>query len=116
MKRQENSLTTNNQRFFNQPLAVMLNLFQHLPLYKILKPSAAKSFGRAQRVQDDIVPFILFLFFLLLPTQLGKHFFFPVSFIAGVRIDYLAPTLYTTDILFFLLFFFFSKAVIQFFR
>lgn len=35
----------------------------------------------------------------LLPTQLGKHFFFPFSFVSGVRIDYLAPTLYLTDLI-----------------
>lgn len=40
---------------------------------------------------------LLFLFFL--PTQLGKHFFLPFSYISGARIDYLAPTLYFTDII-----------------
>lgn len=42
---------------------------------------------------------LIFLFIALLPTQLGKHFFLPFSFISGIRIDYLAPTLYLTDIL-----------------
>ena len=42
---------------------------------------------------------LLFLFVLLLPTQLGKHFFFDFSYISGVRVDYLAPTIYLTDIL-----------------
>ncbi len=42
---------------------------------------------------------LLFLFVLLLPTQLGKHFFFEFSYLSGVRVDYLAPTLYVTDIL-----------------
>ncbi len=41
----------------------------------------------------------VFLFFLFLPTQLGKHFFFDFSYINGIRIDYLAPTLYLLDIL-----------------
>jgi O-antigen ligase len=39
------------------------------------------------------------LFAFLLPTQLGKHFFLDFSFINGIRIDYLAPTIHVTDIL-----------------
>lgn len=42
---------------------------------------------------------LLFLFVFLLPTQLGKHFFFDFSYISGIRIDYLSPTLYLTDLL-----------------
>lgn len=41
--------------------------------------------------------FLLYLFIFLLPTQFGKHFFLPFSYISGVRVDYLAPTLYLTD-------------------
>lgn len=40
---------------------------------------------------------LFFAFFLLLPTQLGKHFFFDFSYVNGVRIDYLAPTVYLID-------------------
>lgn len=40
---------------------------------------------------------LFFLFFLVLPTQLGKHFFMDFSYVNGVRIDYLAPTLYLID-------------------
>ncbi len=46
---------------------------------------------------------LLFLLFLFLPTQLGKHFFFDFSYLHGVRVDYLAPTIYLTDIIIFLL-------------
>lgn len=42
---------------------------------------------------------LIFLFVLLLPTQLGKHFFFPFSYLSGVRVDYLAPTIYIGDII-----------------
>lgn len=42
---------------------------------------------------------LLFLFCFFLPTQLGKHFFVDFSYINGIRIDYLAPTLHVTDIL-----------------
>ncbi|MBI2008703.1 O-antigen ligase family protein [Candidatus Amesbacteria bacterium] len=41
---------------------------------------------------------------LLLPTQLGYHFWPPWSLVHGIRVDYLSPTLYFTDILIFLLF------------
>jgi O-antigen ligase len=40
----------------------------------------------------------VFTFSLLLVSQFGKHFFFPFSYLSGIRIDYLAPTLYLTDI------------------
>lgn len=41
----------------------------------------------------------IFIFTAFLSSQLGKHFFFSFSYLSGVRIDYLAPTLYLTDIL-----------------
>jgi len=34
-----------------------------------------------------------------LPIQLGKHFWTPASYVLGLRIDYLSPTVYLTDIL-----------------
>lgn len=42
---------------------------------------------------------IYLLTLLLLPTQLGKHFWPSASFISGIRIDYLSPTFYLTDLL-----------------
>jgi hypothetical protein len=42
--------------------------------------------------------FLNYLLFFLLPTQLGHYFFIKSSYINGVRIDYLAPALYLTDI------------------
>lgn len=54
---------------------------------------------------------LLFLFIFLLPTQLGKHFFFDFSFIDGVRVDYLSLALYLTDIVFFFLLLFNLKRV-----
>lgn len=59
---------------------------------------------------------IYFLFCFLLPTQLGKHFFFDFSYLGGVRIDYLAPTLYLTDIFALLLILLNYKTVFLFFR
>lgn len=42
---------------------------------------------------------LFFILLLLLPTQLGKHFWFPESLVLGRRIDYLSPTLYLSDLL-----------------
>lgn len=58
--------------------------------------------------------FVLFLFFL--PTQLGKHFFLPFSYISGVRVDFLAPTVYTIDIVVLLLLILNLKTVWNFFN
>ncbi len=59
---------------------------------------------------------LFFLFLLLLPTQLGKHFFLPFSYLSGVRVDYLAPTVYLTDIIIFLLAIINFKIVLKFFK
>jgi len=40
------------------------------------------------------------VFLFLLPVQLGKHFFFDFSYLSGIRVDYLAPTVYLIDIVF----------------
>ncbi|MDP3940711.1 MAG: O-antigen ligase family protein [bacterium] len=45
--------------------------------------------------------YLLVLFFL--PTQLGKHFWPDFTTVLGIRVDYLSPTLYLTDILLMLL-------------
>lgn len=58
----------------------------------------------------------LFLFILFLPTQFGKHFFFSFSYLSGVRVDYLAPTLYLTDIIICLLLLLNPKTVFKFFN
>lgn len=49
--------------------------------------------------------FFLFLLILFLPTQLGKHFFLSQSYLFGIRVDYLAPTIYFFDILTIIVFF-----------
>lgn len=46
-----------------------------------------------------ILPLYIFVFSFFIVSQLGKHFFFPFSYLSGIRIDYLAPTLYWSDIL-----------------
>ena len=48
---------------------------------------------------------LIYLLVLLLPVQLGRHFFFDFSSIAGIVSDYLTPVLYLTDIIIFILIF-----------
>jgi hypothetical protein len=59
---------------------------------------------------------LFFLFLLLIPTQFGKHFFLGFSYLSGVRVDYLAPTIYLTDIIIFLFAINNSKIVLKFFK
>ncbi len=57
-----------------------------------------------------MIDVLLFLLFLSFPVQLGKHFFLEFSSLSGIRVDFLAPTLYFSDIIIFLLLcIFFSK-------
>lgn len=51
------------------------------------------------RLIRAISPLYIFVFSFFIVSQLGKHFFFPFSYLSGIRIDYLAPTLYWSDIL-----------------
>lgn len=46
---------------------------------------------------------LFFLLLILLPTQLGFHFWPEWSYVLGRKIDYLSPTVYLTDILIVLL-------------
>lgn len=45
----------------------------------------------------------LFLLVLLLPTQLGVHFWPDFAYFFGIRVDYFSPTVYLTDVLLFFL-------------
>ncbi len=42
--------------------------------------------------------FLLLLFICILPFQVGTYFFQSFSYVSGVRVDYLAPSLYLIDI------------------
>lgn len=59
-------------------------------------------FEKIRRIENLF--FFLLIFFL--PTQLGKHFWPSFSFVEGLRVDYLSPTIYVTDFLFVVLFIF----------
>lgn len=49
---------------------------------------------------------LFFLFVLSIPLLFGKHFWPSYSFVNGIRVDYISPTLYVSDVLFALLFLF----------
>jgi O-antigen ligase len=51
---------------------------------------------------------VFYLALLFLPTQLGRHFWPKFSYVSGIRVDYLSPTLYFTDVLIFILFLLFT--------
>lgn len=63
--------------------------------------------------QDNVSRLLFYLLTLFLPTQFGKHFITNFSFAKGIRIDYLSPTLYFTDILILIIFLFSIKKVLQ---
>ncbi len=69
-----------------------------------------KVFSAALR-QEKIQSIIFLLLILFLPTQLGKHFWPSFSFVEGIRVDYLSPTIYLTDILACLYIFFSLKNI-----
>jgi O-antigen ligase len=48
-----------------------------------------------------VIDKIIFLLILFLPTQLGRHFWLRESYLFGLRIDYLSPTVYLQDLLVF---------------
>lgn len=64
-------------------------------------------------VSYRIERFIFFILIFSVISQLGKHFWPDFSFVSGIRVDYLAPTVYITDILLVILFVFFVFRVFQ---
>jgi len=50
------------------------------------------------RLLRNISSYYIFVFSFFIVSQLGKHFFFSFSYLSGIRIDYLAPTIYFIDI------------------
>lgn len=50
-------------------------------------------------IHKSILQLLFFLLVLLSPVQLGRHWWPDWSLVHGVRVDYLSPTLYATDIL-----------------
>ena len=46
---------------------------------------------------------MIFLLLLLLPSQLGLHFWPGWALVNGIRVDYLSPTFYLTDLIIFII-------------
>jgi hypothetical protein len=59
--------------------------------------------GAIQTPRSSIHRTLFYLLILLLPSQLGLHFWPEWALVLGRRVDYLSPTLYFTDILIVLL-------------
>jgi len=57
--------------------------------------------------RTDLAKFFFYLLILFLPTQLGYHSWPKFSYVYGLRIDYLSPTFYLTDIFILLIFLFY---------
>lgn len=53
--------------------------------------------------KTDLWKLLTYLVIFLIPTQLAIHFWPDFSFVYGIRVDYLSPAIYLTDILIFLL-------------
>lgn len=63
--------------------------------------------------QDKIQNLLFYLLIVLIPTQFGKHYWPDFSFVSGLRLDYLSPTLYLTDLIILLILFFSAKNIFK---
>jgi O-antigen ligase len=57
-----------------------------------------------RKISEKLSKILLFLLLLLIPTQLGRHFWFDWSLVLGIRIDYLSFILYLIDLIWLALF------------
>lgn len=79
-------------------------------LHQSLRGKEKKEFSLSD-LKPKLESLVFYFLILLLPTQLSKHFWPSFSQVLGLRVDYLSPTIYLTDILIFiLLVFWISKA------
>src|ERR1035437_3777462 len=62
--------------------------------------------------QNKIAYSLFYLLVLFLPTQFGKHFWPNFSFVFGLRLDYLSPTIYLTDVFIVLIFILYFPKII----
>lgn len=62
-----------------------------------------ESLPSSQKI-NKVTSVLLFLTFLVLPFQFGKHFWPTFAYVLGQRVDYLTPVIYLSDIFIFLLF------------
>jgi hypothetical protein len=54
--------------------------------------------------KDSFLVWFWFFFLLFIPSQLGKHFWLKESYVSGIRVDYLSPTLFFLDLIWLVLF------------
>ncbi|HEX8932217.1 MAG TPA: hypothetical protein VF810_03625, partial [Patescibacteria group bacterium] len=65
---------------------------------RLNRPEKAANGFSWSSLRLKLEPLLFWLLILFLPTQLGKHFWPDFAIVAGIRIDYLSPTLYLTDV------------------
>src|SRR5260221_1150 len=64
------------------------------------KKSRPRAKGKARSGTWSLLQNKLFtLFIVLLPVQLGLHFWPDWALVSGIRVDYLAPVIYLTDLI-----------------
>lgn len=56
-------------------------------------------FSRLNQKHNLLTDLLFFLLFLVLPFQFGKHFWPFFAYVSGIRVDYLSPTIYLSDVL-----------------
>ncbi len=66
--------------------------------------------------KEKINSWLFFFIVFFLPSQLGKHFFPSSSYVFGIRVDYLSPTIYFFDLLVFIFFLNNFQSIINFLR
>lgn len=54
---------------------------------------------KALSLLSRVKKILVFAFFFFLPTQLAKHFWPPWSYVQGMRVDYLAPSISILDVI-----------------
>lgn len=64
-------------------------------------------------LKKDLPKFLFFLTLIFLPQQFGPHFWPSFSYVHGIRLDYLSPALYISDVLVILLFLTSAKGVLS---
>jgi len=69
--------------------------------------------NKSERYLLSVQKALFQIFVFLIPTQLGYHFWFPFSYMFGIRVDYFAPTIYLTDVLLVVIFGLFLWQIIK---
>ncbi len=87
-----------------------------------MKKSSEKKIKRINKflffksLREKINLWLFFLIVFFLPSQLGKHFFPFSSYVFGIRVDYLSPTIYFFDLLVLIVFLNNFQLLVNFFK